>query len=272
MYSLPMQQRGFVRTDGEEIYFQEWGDGPETVILGHGLGGSHAVWYQQVVYLAQQYRVVTWDQRGFGRSTRHGDVGPVPAASDLRAVLDHLGVQQAHVIGQSMGGWSALGFAIAHPDRVLSLTLADTTAGIFNEEIFQALLDYGMEIADSPPPEQWPLGDHPAVGTQLAGQDLAHSFLYTQLGTLTTPPPPAEIMPLLMGTDHTAGCPGVTSPTLFIVGENDPIFPPHLIETAASFISGSSVVVIPDTGHSPYFERPSLWNSAVGSFLQQSTE
>ena len=75
-----------------------------------------------------------------------------------------------------------------------------------------------------------------------------------------------------MGTDHTAGCPGVTSPTLFIVGENDPIFPPHLIETAASFISGSSVVVIPDTGHSPYFEGPSLWNSAVGSFLQQSTE
>ena len=61
-------QSGFVEHDGERIYFESVGAG-DTVVLSHGAGGTHAVWYQQVVVLAQKYRVVTWDQREFGRST-----------------------------------------------------------------------------------------------------------------------------------------------------------------------------------------------------------
>jgi 3-oxoadipate enol-lactonase len=72
-----MSTRGFIESDSEQIYFESWGDGAETVVLAHGLGGSHAVWYQQVPFLAQQYRVVTWDQRGFGRSTSNSrNIGP----------------------------------------------------------------------------------------------------------------------------------------------------------------------------------------------------
>ena len=59
---------GFVDSNGERIYYEMWGDGAETVILGHGMGDSHPFWYQQVAGLAERYRVVTWDQRGFGRS------------------------------------------------------------------------------------------------------------------------------------------------------------------------------------------------------------
>ena len=267
-----METRGFTDSDGERIYFECWGDSGDVIVLSHGLGGSHAVWYQQVAFLSQRYRVITWDQRGFGRSTRStGAIGPVPAVRDMVRVLDALDADRAHVIGQSMGGWSALGFAIDHPDRVISLVLADSTGGIFTPWIRQSLTDYGKAIAAGPPPHEFPLGFHPAIGTQLLGEDLAQAFLYTQLGSLTEPPSPEEIMPLLMTTDHTDGAPSVAIPTLFVVGEHDPIFAPRLIESAASLIPTSEVAIVENTGHSPYFERPDRWNDIITAFLPQST-
>ena len=268
-----MASHGFTDSGGEQIYFECWGDGDETVILGHGLGGSHAVWYQQVAFLSPHYRVITWDQRGFGNSTRStGIIGPVPAVEDLARVLDHLEVERAHVIGQSMGGWSALGFAINQPDRVASLVLADTTAGIFTPHIRQTLAAYGSAIAAGAPPDEMPLGFHPAIGTQLLDEDLAQAFLYTQLGSLTDPPTPAEIMPLLTNTDNTEGASHLTCKTLFVVGEYDPIFPPQMIESAADLTGDSQVAVVENTGHSPYFERAGRWNDIVAAFLRQSTE
>lgn len=266
-----MSTRGFFDSDSERIYFECWGDADEAVILVHGMGGSHAVWYQQVAFLAPRYRVVTWDQRGFGRSSRiSGDIGPGPAVGDLERLLDHLSIDRAHIVGQSMGGWCALGFAIAYPDRTISLVLADSTAGIFTKQVRRTLDDYGRGVADGPPPEEWPLGLHPAIGTQLYDDDLAQSFLYTQLGSLTEPPSPMAIIPLLMATDHTERVARVSAPTLFIVGENDPIFPPSLIEPITGFIDGSKVAIVENTGHSPYFERPDLWNDIVAGFLAQS--
>lgn len=267
-----MSTRGFFQSDDEQIYFESWGDGDETVVLGHGLGGSHAVWYQQVAALAPFYRVVTWDQRGFGRSTATtGDIGPVPATRDLARLLDLLEIERGHVVGQSMGGWSALGFAIDHPNRVASLVLADTTAGVFTPQIYDALLSYGIEVSQGPPVDELPLGHHPAVGTQLLDENLAHSFLYTQLGSLTDPPPPAAIFPLLLETNHTDRLAELAAPTLFVVGEHDPIMPPSLIEVAAQLIDGSTVEVVENTGHSPYFERPAHWNGIVSAFVQQSS-
>ncbi len=267
-----MSTRGFFESDAEQIYYESWGDAGEAVILGHGLGGSHAVWYQQVAVLAKDYQVVTWDQRGFGRSTATSDdIGPVPATRDLARLLDHLEIEKAHVVGQSMGGWSALGFAIDHPDRVISLVLADTTAGIFTPQIYEALLNYGIETSRGQPVDELPLGHHPAVGTQLLTEDLAHSLLYTQLGSLTDPPSPAAIFPLLLATSHMDRLADLTAPTLFVVGEHDPIMPPLLIEVAAQLIVGSTVEVVGNTGHSPYFERPAAWNDIVSAFLQQSS-
>lgn len=264
-----MSTHGFVDSDTERIYFECWGDTGDAVILGHGMGGNHAVWYQQVAFLASDHRVVTWDQRGFGRSTRSsGDIGPVPSVRDMARLLDHLEIDRAHIVGQSMGGWSALGFAIDHPDRTISLVLADTTAGIFTPQIRQTFVEYGQEIVEGPPPDQLPLGGHPAVGSQLLDKDLAQSFLYNQLGSFTEQPSPMAIIPLLLTTDHTERAPEVGVPTLFIVGEHDPIFPPSLIESAATFIDGSEVAIVGNTGHSPYFERPALWNDIVAGFLR----
>lgn len=270
--SIAAGPRGFVESDGEQIYFESWGEG-EAVLFSHGMGGNHAIWYQQVPAFASRYRVVTWDQRGFGRSTGNSDyIGPQPSIRDIEVILDHLNVDQVHLIGQSMGGWATLGFAQAHPKRALSVVLADTIGGIFTPEIRESFEAYADYVANSPPPGQLPLGTHPAVGEQLAERDLAQSFLYSQIGGLTDAPPPVAISRLLADTDYTGGLERLRAPLLFVVGENDPIFPPRLIEQVAAIVPGSEMAVISDAGHSPYFECAADWNRVVLEFLHRFAE
>src|ERR1700689_3266439 len=129
---MTAQSTDTLSRDGDDVYFETVGapDAP-VVVLGHGAGGNHAIWYQQVPVFARDYRVVTWDQRSFGLSTNnHGLANPVTATNDLLAILDHLEVERAHVVGQSMGGWAAMGLAVAHGERARSLVLADTIGGI----------------------------------------------------------------------------------------------------------------------------------------------
>ena len=127
---IPRSERFVTVADGERIWYETAGTGPD-LILSHGLGGNAAVWYQQVPYFAEHSRVITWDQRGFGRSSNSaGKHGPHSAAGDLLAIMDHVGAEHADVVGQSMGGWAALGLGLAAPHRVRSLVLACTTGGI----------------------------------------------------------------------------------------------------------------------------------------------
>lgn len=261
---------GSVQTpDGERLYYEVTGEG-EPIVLSHGLGGNHAIWYQQVADLAFDYQVITWDQRGFGQSTNAaGKAGPAAFAADLAALLDHLGLQSAHLVGQSMGGWTVMGFALAHPERVRTLTLADTIGGIYTPAIEKSFDDFirGM-LAGGGDPEN--LGNHPALGPELAADDLAQAFLYRQISG-SGPPPPRALAPQLRSTAFPLDAIAqLRLPALFIVGANDPIFPVATIREAASLVHGSRVVEIPDSGHSPYFEQPEAWNAAYRAFLREA--
>src|SRR5450755_3295138 len=91
-----------LESGGETIYFEVTGaDEAPAVVLTHGAGGSHAAWFQQVPVLADAgYRAVTWDSRGFGRSTfSSGVLGTDAAVADLTAVLDRIGIEDAHLVG-----------------------------------------------------------------------------------------------------------------------------------------------------------------------------
>ena len=257
--------QGFFPSENESLYFESYGEG-ESVILCHGLGGNHAIWYQQVPILARYYRIVTWDQRGFARSSNHtGKAGPTAAAKDLRALLDHLEIESAHLIGQSMGGWAVMGFALDHPDRTSSLVLADTIAGIYTMGISD---EFDKAIKARPSPQTLPFGRHPAIGLQLTQHNLIKAFLYSQIGSISEPPP-ADMLTLLRNTAYPLESIGkLQIPALFIVGSNDPYFSPATIREAAAHLPGARVKAIPDTGHSPYFEAPELWNEAILEFLQ----
>lgn len=251
-----------VTIDGETLHVESAGaaDLDDVIVFCHGLGGAHGVWYQQVAHFAGRYRTVTWDARGFGRSTNRGGKGTVAtAAADLASVLDALGVGQAHVVGQSMGGWTALGFALADPDRVRSLVLTNSLAGVAADQ-------WAAAAAQAPPPPAPTLGAHPALGPTMRRDDRAKAFLYQQLGSAL--PPPAEARSSLFTTSFSdARVAGLSCPVLVIASSDDRIFPAPLVEAAAARLPGARFALIDGAGHSTFFERPTAWNAVVDAFL-----
>lgn len=259
---------GFVVSDGEHIYYETYGQG-NAIVFCHGLGGNHVIWYQQVAEFARSYRVVTWDQRGFGRSSNRGNrADPDASISDLKAVLDHLHIEKAHLIGQSMGGIVVMGLALQNPERVGTLVLGDTNGGIYSQGIEEAFNAFLKKAASSPASAKMPIGQHPALGEKLRQVNSAQAFLYEQIGTMAGDPP-KNITTLYRNIAYPhEKLRKLRIPVLFIVGEEDPIFPPEIVREVASVISNSHVIVIPSAGHSPYFEAPQRWNTEVSKFLR----
>ena len=262
---MTAQPSGCLSIDGDEVYYETAGPAEApVVVLGHGAGGNHAIWFQQVPVFAADYRVVTWDQRGFGLSTNdHGLANPRTATNDLLAILDHLGVERAHVVGQSLGGWAAMGLAIAHADRVRSVVFADTLGGIPVE---------GWRKARTIPPREGPF-NHPALSNEFCMRNPERAHLYLEIGGLRRDPhaDPTQLIRTLgdvtFDDEQLAALP---MPTLFIVGTEDDLFPPAWIADAASRVPGARVETVEGAGHSPYFEQADVWNSLVTDFWRQS--
>jgi pimeloyl-ACP methyl ester carboxylesterase len=257
---------GSLTRDGDDIYFETVGapDAP-VVVLGHGAGGNHAIWFQQVPVFARDYRVVTWDQRGFGNSTnRNGLANPRTATADLLAILDHLGVERAHIVGQSLGGWAALGLALDHADRVRSLVLADTIGGIAIPDWWKAAVHVQREGPFN----------HPALADRFCREHPERAHLYLQIGSLKRDANPDQLAVLrgLREVTHTDDeLAHHTVPTLFVVGTDDELFSPATIADAASRVPGARVEQVADAGHSPYFEQPEAWNALVLDFWKRHT-
>lgn len=259
----PTRDSGFLERDGERLYYESVGEG-DALVLSHGAGGNHAVWFQQVPFFARTRRVVTWDHRGFGRSTAvSGPTHPAQAAEDLGALLDHLDVGRADLVGQSMGGWTVLRLALATPSRVRRLVLANTPGGIDTPQLREAwrtaLADAGFQRPV--------LGQHPALAPGFGSEQPELAYLYQMLGGFGEPDL-AKIAPgLVTASVARPQLTQLSCPVLFVTGDQDALFPPDLIRASAALVPGARVLEIEGTGHSPYFEHPAAWNSAIADFL-----
>ena len=206
---------------------------------------------------ARDYRVVTWDQRGFGLSTNHhGLANPRTATDDLLAILDHLEIERAHVVGQSMGGWAAMGLAIAHGDRVRSLVLADTLGGIPIEDWWKTAAGVATRR---------PVQPSRALEPTSASANPERAHLYLQIGGLRRDPHADQTQMLRTMGDVTFADDAARRhsriPTLFIVGTEDEIFPPESIAEGRGPGPGRpGRARSPAPATRPYFEQPGVWN------------
>ncbi len=265
-----LYQPGRLERSGESIYYEWVTHGPDDrrpiVVFVHGAGGSHAVWYNQVLALSDEYRVLTWDSRGFGNSSCNaGTVSVDAAVGDLAALLETLGITgPVHLVGQSMGGWWAVGFALTHRDRVESLTLSDTPGGIWTDELRRHFAENRKRSVGGPAR----ISRHFALGdtTHSARPDLV--FLYQQLGSFHEPPM-AQVLKMLgaSGFDATDVV-ALQCRMLVIAGEEDAIFPAPMLRGLADRL-GAAYGELPEAGHSPYFETPAAYNELLRGFLSE---
>ena len=125
--------------NGQRIYFEDTGGAGPAVILGHGFLMDHEMFAPQVAALRDEYRVITWDERGFGLTEFDGQPFTYwDSAADCLALMTHLGIERAVVGGMSQGGFLSLRAALTAPQRVRGLILLDTAAALDAPEVLAA--------------------------------------------------------------------------------------------------------------------------------------
>lgn len=268
---------GYATTDdGIRLYFEETGEGTPVLFI-HEFAGDLRSWEPQVRAMARRYRCITYNARGYPPSDVPEELerySQVRAVEDAVAVLDHLGVERAHIVGLSMGGFATVHFGLRHPERALSLVVAgcgygaeperaeqfrsesEATARLFETEGTAATVEHyalgparvQLQVKDVRGWQEFKdhLAEHSALGSALTlrGVQMRRPSLYDLRDDLAR----------------------VTLPTLIVTGDEDEAcLEPDLMLKRT--IASSALVVLPRTGHACNLEEPELFNRFVLDFL-----
>jgi pimeloyl-ACP methyl ester carboxylesterase len=229
----------------------------------HAATGSSRVWeYQIPPFLAAGYRFVAFDRRGWGRTTIE-PAGPQPGtgADDLLGLLDLLGIDRAHLVGTAAGAFVALDFALSYPQRVRSLVIANTIGGVEDPDY----LELGRRIR---PPEFNALPpEFRELGPSYRAAQAEGTLRWMDLEKISRPPgPPAPAQPMRNRVTFSL-LETIKAPTLLLTGGADLYAPPPLLRLFAARIKGSESIIVPEAGHSTYWEQPEAFNRAVLDFI-----
>jgi pimeloyl-ACP methyl ester carboxylesterase len=264
----------YASADGVNLYYEVTGEG-YPLVWAHEFAGDYRSWEAQVRFFSRRYQVITYNARGYPPSDVPADVDAYSqqqAVEDLRAVLVHLGIQQAHIGGLSMGGSLALHFGLNYPEMCRSLIVAAAGSGSVDAERWKAEAEEnakrfeteGMSVvaddyATGPARVQlqrkdtrgWQefrdaLAEHSSIGG-------AHTFRGVQIKR-------PSIFDLKERMNK------LTVPTLIFIGDEDEpcvdaaVFMKRNIPTAG-------LAVLPQSGHTINLEEPDLYNRIVLDFL-----
>jgi 3-oxoadipate enol-lactonase len=245
------------------------GQGP-FVLLMHGIGGNRRNWRRQLAALASDFACAAWDARGYGDSDDYeGPLAFDDFVGDVLRVLDHFGVERAHLLGLSMGGRIAMRCALLHPQRVATLTLVDTHEG------FEAFTpEQRQQFVDS---RRAPL---------LAGKtprDIAGPVARSLVGPKATPEQLAELVDSISRLHKDSYIKSlqatveqvnlgdirrIRAPAHFIVGADDALTPVAMHHEMSQKLGGAPVSVLPDAGHLSNIENPQAFNEAALAWLR----
>ncbi len=265
-----------VTDDGVTLHAEETGQG-EPLLFVHEFAGDHRSWEPQVRFFSGSYRCVTYAARGYPPSDVPTDPGAYSqerAVADAVAVLDRLGIGQAHVVGLSMGGFTALHLALGHPGRVRSAVVAGAGYGsgpgradAFRAESVLTAAAFAAEGA-AKVAERYAVGParvqfqnkNPRGWAEFAAALAGHS----SLGSALTMRGVQAARPSLYAlTDELAR---IAVPVLVLVGDEDEdcLEPALMLKRT---IPAAGLAVLPRTGHTANLEEPGVFNRAVDAFL-----
>ena len=259
----PPVKEAYATLPGVRIFYRDTGGAGVPVVLLHANTGSSRVWeYQIPAFTAKGYRVIAYDRRGWGR-TQIDPSGPQPgtAAADLLGLLDQMKLDRVHLVATAGGAFAGLDFALSYPQRVRSLTIANSIGAVQDQDF----LDLGRRLRppqfDALPPEIRELGPSYRAANQEGTQR------WVNLEKISRPEgPPAPAQPTKNGVTFSL-LETLRTPTLLLTGGADMYAPPPVLRLFAARIQGSESVIVPEAGHSTYWEQPEVFNRAVLAFI-----
>jgi 3-oxoadipate enol-lactonase len=267
------RRAGLLRVEGAHLHYEVCGQGP-AIAFAHGLGGSQMSWWQQVSHFARTHTCITFAHRGFAPSAVDaGAPDPARYADDLRCLLDHLGIERAHLLGQSMGGWTVVEFCLRHPQRVASLVLSATTGSIDHARIpgadRGALAEWRARSTQAAA-QCRAAAVHPAAGPRMAREQPALHLLYQHIDELSRGLDKEAVRSRLQAMRVRApeGLAATGVALLLVSPQEDIVIPPPALQALAGAVPGARLVQLPETGHSPYFERAETFNRCLDDFFR----
>jgi len=261
----------FLIVNGAKLYYEDQGTGDETIVFAHALFFSCRMFDDQIGFLKDHYRCVTFDFRGHGQSevTRNGyDMDTL--TGDVVTLIRQLDCAPCHFLGFSMGGFVGLRLALRHPDLLCSLILVDTSA---DPESRERLSKYKLLNLVARWIGPWAVANQvmPIMFSQAFLTDPARSDVRRKWRQCFISNDRAGITKAVTGVisrDSVCKSMGdIGVPTLIIVGENDITTTPDKAERMHDRIPDSRMVTIPESGHMSLVEEPDAVNTAIIDFL-----
>ena len=242
-------ESGLAPVNDIQMYYEIWNkNGPDPVILLHGGLGSTLNWGNQVPALVDRHEVIALDSRGHGRSTRSDQpFGYHLMASDVLALMDHLEIDKASIVGWSDGGIIGIDIAINNPERL--------------NKLFAYGANYNLSGVDPS------VETNPVFGMliAMAAED------YQKLS-----PTPGDFEPFVEAISamwfsqpdfKPEELAGITAPTVIADGQYEEAIKPEHTAELAKLIPGAKLVIIPNVSHMAMFQDPAAFNKAVTDFL-----
>ena len=254
----------FIEANEVRLFYKDSGDGTPLVML-HGLRASHTAFNWEEDYFKQQYRVITMDARGHGQSDRPRGFTLNDHVEDVIAVLDHLKIRKAHILGVSMGSYIAQGVALEYPERVDKLILIATKSNGKTSSTQELMHVHADEIEGMDEPGK---------------MDFLAKYIYYDTEAVArrmeeAPQPEMTELELaaahkaLAGFDFRSALPMVQAETLIISGKYDGLNPPDRGKELANLMLNGHFVEFEYSGHAPQTEEPERFRQVVSKFLEQ---
>ena len=262
--STPAVITGLAEVNGTTLYYEVQGRGPPLVLLEGG-NLDLQMWDLQFTELASKYRVIRYDVRGFGRSGAQG--ASYLAHEDLLALLDHLSIERAHLVGLSLGGRIAVDFALEHPNRVKALVLVGPGLSGFefsSNEWFAPIWE-AMQVDDSiRAAELWL--DSPYMAPAMEDKELALEL--RRLATENSRVWADQNTEVPLSPTAAGRLEEIAAPTLVILGSRDVPDIHRIVELLITGVQGARRVIVEGAGHMVNMERPEAFNDLVLEFLE----
>ncbi len=247
-------------------YTDSGGDGP-AVVLSHGYLMDSSMFDPQVAALAPEFRVITWDERGFGGTRATGPFSYWDSAKDVLGLLDHLGIERAVLGGMSQGGFLSLRAALTAPWAVRALILIDSQAGLENPEVVPAYEQMEQIWLDQGPGPVQDVVASIILGPPDGPVDYAPWF--AKWAAIDRDDTQFAFRCLMDRDDITGRLGEIGCPALIVHGTADAAIPMERAEVVLAGLAGPTTLVQIDGGtHASNLSHPDQANTAILDFLR----